>query len=388
MMWSSGVTFERESLYEEVWSTPLTQLGKKYGMSDNGMRRVCKAMNIPLPRRGHWARIAAGQKVERRHLPTAAERESFHSFRHGSGSFPDEASADRDWLRERIEAERSPESRIQVPLEPQEWHRAIEPLRQSLDKFQEKERIAQSKREDSQRQRALLKLRTGQHSPNLDSFQWWGIPDDGSALINRYEPNVLQVSHATFHRALAIANALAFAAQARRCSVNLNTQRSRLEIGLEDGSLSIRIDELQESRRPTDRLSIVAYRPSGSKLEFIDDTVPVQGRLNELFVRLYRAAISARSATREARAREIKWEMERKQAEERRREEEIRKEQAAREALRRKELMSEVTHWQQAQQIRAYVAQVGGNSEWHVWALGIADEIDPLPSRRASLFWR
>ena len=52
------IIFERTRLYEEVWSEPLTKLGKKYGLSDNGLRKVCKALNIPLPRAGHWAKVA------------------------------------------------------------------------------------------------------------------------------------------------------------------------------------------------------------------------------------------------------------------------------------------------------------------------------------------
>ena len=63
------IQFERQSLYEEVWSTPLTRLGKKYGLSDNGVRKACIAMNIPLPKAGHWAKIAAGHQIPRTPLP-------------------------------------------------------------------------------------------------------------------------------------------------------------------------------------------------------------------------------------------------------------------------------------------------------------------------------
>jgi hypothetical protein len=71
------IEFERLALYEEVWSTPLTKLGEKYGMSDNGIRKVCKAMNIPLPKVGHWARVEAGQDVARTELPTEADLTTF-----------------------------------------------------------------------------------------------------------------------------------------------------------------------------------------------------------------------------------------------------------------------------------------------------------------------
>jgi hypothetical protein len=58
----SEITFERARLYEEVWTTPLTRLGEKYGLSDNGIRKVCKALNIPLPSHGHWARWLRGTR--------------------------------------------------------------------------------------------------------------------------------------------------------------------------------------------------------------------------------------------------------------------------------------------------------------------------------------
>lgn len=381
-MWSSGVTFERDALYEEVWTTPLTILGKKYGMSDNGLRRVCKAMEIPLPERGHWARVAAGQKVERKYMRSTADRETFHSYRHGSGVFSDEASADRAWLKEKFEAERRPEFHIQVPMEPQEWHRAVEPLRRVLEKAQKKQRIERSKREEAERRRARLARQTGRVQPNFDVFESWARPDDVSGLLSHHEWSMLHVSHVTFQRALAVANALALAAKARGCSVKYNDEKARLEIGLEEGSLSIRIEEVQEARRPTDKLSVVAYRPSGSKWELIDDEVPVQERLNEVFVRLYRAVVSSRASARERKAYQDRLELERTQEAERARLEEIRREREAQEASRRKELLNEVSRYQQAQQIRAYVTQVGGVSDWHSWALRIADDLDPLPSRR------
>ena len=60
---------EREALYNEVWSEPMTTVSKRYGMSDNGLRKHCKTLGIPLPPLGYWARIKAGQKVPRTDLP-------------------------------------------------------------------------------------------------------------------------------------------------------------------------------------------------------------------------------------------------------------------------------------------------------------------------------
>ena len=48
-MWQ---TVKREELYEEVWSTPFTRLCAKYGLSDNGLRKVRKRLNVPVPEGG------------------------------------------------------------------------------------------------------------------------------------------------------------------------------------------------------------------------------------------------------------------------------------------------------------------------------------------------
>ena len=60
---------KREALYNEVWSEPVINVAKRYGMSDNGLRKHCKRLGIPLPFAGYWARIKAGQQVPRPALP-------------------------------------------------------------------------------------------------------------------------------------------------------------------------------------------------------------------------------------------------------------------------------------------------------------------------------
>lgn len=53
----------RLKLYEEVWSEPMTTVAVRYGVSDNGLRKRCKALNIPLPTAGYWAKVKAGKPV-------------------------------------------------------------------------------------------------------------------------------------------------------------------------------------------------------------------------------------------------------------------------------------------------------------------------------------
>ena len=54
----------REELYEDAWSKPMTALAEKYGLSDNGVRKRCKSLNIPIPHLGYWAKLKAGKPVE------------------------------------------------------------------------------------------------------------------------------------------------------------------------------------------------------------------------------------------------------------------------------------------------------------------------------------
>ncbi len=68
-----GNTITREELYEEVWSTPVSRLAPKYNLSDVGFAKLCRRSNIPLPPRGYWAKLEAGQKIQRTPLPTLEE---------------------------------------------------------------------------------------------------------------------------------------------------------------------------------------------------------------------------------------------------------------------------------------------------------------------------
>lgn len=67
------VIIQRETLYKEVWRTPILQLAKKYGMSDVGLAKICKRMQIPLPPRGYWTKHAYGYKVRSKSLKPLAD---------------------------------------------------------------------------------------------------------------------------------------------------------------------------------------------------------------------------------------------------------------------------------------------------------------------------
>jgi len=62
-------TWNRQELYEKVWQFPLRKLAVEYGISDVGLAKVCRKLEIPLPGLGHWTRIACGHTIARPPLP-------------------------------------------------------------------------------------------------------------------------------------------------------------------------------------------------------------------------------------------------------------------------------------------------------------------------------
>lgn len=62
----------RDTLYSEVWTTPMASLAPKYGVSAVFLSRVCARLNIPCPPRGYWARKRTGQRPEIPPLPAPA----------------------------------------------------------------------------------------------------------------------------------------------------------------------------------------------------------------------------------------------------------------------------------------------------------------------------
>ena len=60
---------DRETLYNEVWTDPVTVVAPRYGLSDVGLAKICRALAIPLPSRGYWAKVKAGRVMGRAPLP-------------------------------------------------------------------------------------------------------------------------------------------------------------------------------------------------------------------------------------------------------------------------------------------------------------------------------
>ena len=62
------IIWDRTKLYDELWEKPTVQLAKEYGISDVGLGKVCRQLNIPKPSRGYWRRKEMGLTVVRQPL--------------------------------------------------------------------------------------------------------------------------------------------------------------------------------------------------------------------------------------------------------------------------------------------------------------------------------
>jgi hypothetical protein len=62
-------TITREELYRQVWETPMSRLGEQYGISGNGLKKICDRLEVPYPPRGYWAKLSVGKTVTQTPLP-------------------------------------------------------------------------------------------------------------------------------------------------------------------------------------------------------------------------------------------------------------------------------------------------------------------------------
>jgi hypothetical protein len=59
-----------------VWSTPMVTIIKKFNTTDVEIKKICKRLNIPLPKSGHWQKLQYGKKVDQPPLPNRFKEEN------------------------------------------------------------------------------------------------------------------------------------------------------------------------------------------------------------------------------------------------------------------------------------------------------------------------
>ena len=69
------IELTRQELYEQVWSKPMVTLAKEYSLSDNGLRKICKKYDVPIPPMGHWQKSQFNKKTTKIPLPKKDKEE-------------------------------------------------------------------------------------------------------------------------------------------------------------------------------------------------------------------------------------------------------------------------------------------------------------------------
>jgi len=61
--------YDRAVLYEQVWSLPVHDVAKSYGISGVRLGKVCRKLHVPVPPRGYWAQVRNGRTARKPPLP-------------------------------------------------------------------------------------------------------------------------------------------------------------------------------------------------------------------------------------------------------------------------------------------------------------------------------
>lgn len=132
---ATETVLSREELYSRVWETPLQTLAPEFGLSDVGLSKVCIRHEIPTPSRGHWAKLQHGKPSERLPLLRASD-ESLELIRIRAVVEADGPAAGSNIINpeiaERIQAELSPDNRIEVVKDFKGAHPIVAATREAL----------------------------------------------------------------------------------------------------------------------------------------------------------------------------------------------------------------------------------------------------------------
>ena len=350
----------RQELYDLVWSEPVYKVAERYAISGVALAKKCRKAAIPLPERGYWNRLQAGKRVRKTPLkPAAAGTSETLVIIQGEGPRPPkppEPELDPQIVKA-IAAEQLEKNKITVPEHVTHLH-------------VEAKKIA-------------------------DAFQF------GRPWNERNKPEPLEL------RRRRILHALFRAIEQRKGDVTARPYNAGFDVELLGSTFRMSCSEpIRRKRVPMTKEQLKARsewetrdyntvdEPSGilrmrmargdahPKDIFDTDDAPLETRLNDVMIWLFQHSITvaerdrraeeARIAAEERAKKQREAEIARWKAEEKRREEKERVD----------DLLDDVKQWSKAVELRAYVAAAAAalelNEDWKVWALAVADKMDPL----------
>ncbi len=363
------IIYQRDKLYEEVWSEPAMTVAKRYSVSGTALAKTCRKLAVPLPPRGYWAKVQAGQRIPRTPLPPYAGKTEMRTVIQMPTEDPLKTKA------EKILADGPEMGKAAIPVLVPKILESPHPL--------------------------IRKTISAYLKPRMDDYgMLWGGTDTltlrvGPASLDR----ALRIYDTLLKTVEKLGGQVGFADQAGRYSGSWKTTYvvvlgEKIEIAItetakrrdhvltpeeqktkdKDGYLHAPRYDFSPSGEMT--FKITSIGGGGSRTEWNESSRrPLETRLGDVLEGL-KSFAAYRIAARQERARK---EEEKKAIHARLAEFKERRE-AEKQRVERLDLM--VNRWHEAKRVRAFVdavRQSGLRDEnWIAWALGHADTLDPL----------
>lgn len=372
-----GQRVSRSELYDLLWSEPSAQLAERFDISDVMLAKICAGAHIPKPGIGYWAKLHNGRMVERTPLPVRPLGQNDYII-FGSRSSWESAAIDD-----------GPE--FAEPSFEESFDEVVARARALVEKVPVRKSLTNPHPEIAKILRKDELQREKQARGSLGVYLYRAVSDSKQG-----------------RRRLVIANSLLKTLDL--CGAgSAKTRGDAEEWSIHIGSqvLPFIFTSVDESRRTYSqngddtsplKLAISWWEPPKYiTLEWRDsDGGPLEGRIKEIVEGFL---VAAEVMYREYEISEFHRLKERREeiAKSRREEHEraIRQEDLRLEKLtqdRRQELFHDAAKWRKAEELRAYVTAalaVPASSEeeqqnkslWGAWALGEADQIDPLKKK-------
>ena len=347
------MTVTRDELFEQVWSKPMSTLAREYGISDVGLAKICKKMEIPRPERGYWRQIEVGRKPKKAKLKTLTKK-----------------GVERVYIKPSGYRHTTPTNSIKDILFPETLVNPHTLTAKSLN--------------------SLNKAKTGER----------GI------LIPRHKVYLdIQVTKESIERACLIMDTLIKTLEENDYTVDIvkgNPAKTlvmvdgeKLEIGIDEKIRSVEIKPTEEQKKkspyhwyttrydylPTGELALRIRNASylGVRQQWADGKVQrVEKCLGSFIATLECAAKAKKEARVQAEIRKREWEEEQRLYK-------IQRRINFMEEKRAEKITKDAAQWSKVKQIRAYIQELEKITDqgedlkvWIEWAKSYADSIDPI----------
>jgi len=369
--------YDRETLYQEVWAAPVTEVAKKYKVSDVAIHKACKSLEIPTPPPGYWAKLRAGKPVEKAPLPKNSKAGKKTGLQTGYVPQTQEAKNSLGFLPdEERDVLMAVASQILLPDEGERMHTTIVAHRKVIAEWKKQEKSRETNRW------------MGRNAPSPPFL----VNDISAESIPRACRIIDALIKATEPLGCKLTNTLAFVVNGETVSVSFSESQDKIN-HIPTKEENRQLLEYEERRKKYSyaskpQIRKYDYQYNGrlsftinSQKSFRDcKTYQLEDRLGDMVLELY---VAAEALKQQRLARE---EAERKRQEEERRKEERRKRYNT-EVDRTLALANEAEDYDTACKIRRYIAayqeaHAGEEiSEWLEWANAKADWYDPTISR-------